>query len=452
MQLLSSAGARPFVANLLAVGALAIAAPVSAQSAQSAPSAIAFVDVTVIPMTAAGPRTLERQTVVVRDGKIAELGPTARVRVPQGARRIDARGKFLIPGLAEMHGHVPQQAGEMAERTLFLYVSQGVTTVRGMLGAPYHLEMRQAVRREELIGPTLILAGPAMGGNAVGTPATAERLVRQYKQQGFDLLKVHEGLSEDVYDAIVRTAREVGMPWGGHVSDLVGLRHALEAKQSTVDHLDNFVESLRSTAFGNGSEEQRLAAIVRATRDAGTAVVPTMALWDVFLTPEDSAAYAARPELRYMPAPVVTQWFNAAANFRANATPDGRTVPPLRRRILGALHAAGVPVLLGTDAPQIFSVPGFSIHREMQAMVQSGLSPHDILVSGSRNVADYFATHFGLPRDFGTVEAGKRADLILLDANPLDDIGNVRRSAGVMVRGRWLDRAEIDRRLSALTS
>ncbi|HJU89838.1 MAG TPA: amidohydrolase family protein [Gemmatimonadaceae bacterium] len=427
-------------------------APAALHAQATAPSAVAFVDVTVIPMTAGGARTLERQTVVVRDGKVAEIGPSARIRVPQGAVRVDARGKFLIPGLAEMHGHVPQQAGEFAERTLMLYVSQGVTTVRGMLGAPYHLQLRDVVKRGEILGPTLIMSSPAMSGNSVSTPETAARLVRQYKQQGYDLLKVHEGLSEDVYAAIVGTAREVGIPWGGHVSDLVGLKRALEAKQSTVDHLDNFVETLRSSSFGSGSEEERLASIVKATKDAGTSVVPTMALWDVFMTPEDSAAYAARPELRYMPRQMVGQWFQAAANFRANASGDAAGIPPLRRRILRALHQGGVPVLLGTDAPQIFSVPGFSIHREMRVMTEAGMTPYDILVSGTRNVAEYFATHFGMPRDFGTIEPGKRADLILLDANPLDDIGNVRRSAGVMVRGRWLDRAEIDRRLGAITS
>jgi imidazolonepropionase-like amidohydrolase len=434
-------------AAALTLGAALLGATSVAES-QSTP--VAFVDVTVIPMSATESRTLERQTVVVRDGRIAEVGPTARVRVPQGASRVDGRGKFLIPGLAEMHGHVPQQAGPNADRTLFLYVSNGVTTVRGMLGAPAHLEMREAVRAGRTLGPTLVLAGPAMGGNAVGSAETASRLVRQYKQAGFDLIKVHEGLSEDVYDAIVSTAREVGMPWGGHVSDLVGLKHALDAKQSTVDHLDNFVEALRSSSFGEGSEEERLAAIVAATRQAGTAVVPTMALWDVFFTPEDSAAYAARPELRYMPSQQVQQWFAAAANFRANAGPDAGTIPPLRRRILRALHEGGVPVLLGTDAPQIFSVPGFSIHREMQIMRDAGIPPYDILVSGTRNVVEYFATHFGMARNFGTVEAGKRADLILLEGNPIEDIGNVRRQAGVMLRGQWLDRAELDRRLAAL--
>lgn len=432
------------------LAALAGIVPCDSSGAQApAVVPVAVVDVTVIPMTRDGPRSLAHQTVLVRDGKIAEVGPTARVRVPSDAQRIDGRGKYLIPGLAEMHGHIPQQAGPFAERTLLLFVANGVTTVRGMLGAPYHLELRDAIRKGEMLGPTLVLAGPMMSGNQVTSPDDAARRVREYKSAGYDLLKVHEGLTPEVYDAIASTAKAVGIPWGGHVSDPVGLPHALTAGQSTIDHLDNYVEALNAGAFGNGSEDERIAAMVKATKDAGAAVVPTMALWEVFLAPEDSASLASRSELRYMPPQMVQQWFAAAKNFRANAPAEGPAEVALRKKILGALHRGGVPVLLGTDAPQLFSVPGFSLAREMRIMVESGMTPYDVLVSGTRNVADYFATYMHMPREAGTIEAGKRADMILVDADPTASVDNIWRQSGVILRGKWLEKSDLNKRLEA---
>ena len=420
--------------------------PLPAQASNSG-EAIAFVGANVIPMDRE--RILENQTVIVRDGRIVEVGPASSMRVPSGARRIEARGKYLLPGLAEMHGHIPPPNAPAAfiENVLFLYVANGITTVRGMLGAPNQLELRDKARSGAIVAPTLYLAGPSFNGNSVNSAADAERMVREQKAQGWDLLKVHPGLTRDEYDAMARTAKQAGIGFGGHVPAEVGLVHALESGQETIDHLDGYVEYLEGD---KGSlDPTRLADAVRRSREANTWVVPTMALWETLMGVPSLDALKGYSELKYMPPNMVKGWIEAHENRLKSPQLDvamGRRVADNRMQILKALHDGGVRILMGTDAPQQFSVPGFSLHRELSEMREAGLTPYQILESGTRNVGAYFSAK----DDFGTVAAGKRADLLLVDANPLDNIGNLARRFGVMVRGRWIPESEIRTRLQTI--
>jgi imidazolonepropionase-like amidohydrolase len=356
-----------------------------------------------------------------------------------------------MPGLAEMHGHVPPPNAppEYTDRVLFLYLANGITTVRGMLGAPGQLELRRRAAAGEVISPTLYLAGPSFNGNSVSSPEQAVQMVRAQKAEGWDLLKVHPGLTRPEYDAMARTAREVGIRFGGHVPEEVGLLHAIEMGQETFDHVDGYVEALNGDA--GPVDSVRLADVVRRTREAGAWVVPTMALWEVLYGTANLDSLRAYPELRYVARQQVEAWSNA---FRQRmSAPDynavtAATVIENRVRILGALHRGGARILMGTDAPQQFSVPGFSLHRELGYMSAAGMSPFEILATGTRAVGEYFRTS----DRFGTVATGQRADLILLDANPLADVSNVDRIAGVMARGRWVPRAEIDAGLERIAA
>lgn len=405
---------------------------------------VAFVDVTVIPMDTN--RVVEHQTVVVRDGRIVEVGPAARVRVPAGATRVDGRGKFLMPGFVEMHGHLPNPGAQNAvpgivETVLFLYVANGVTGVRGMQGNREHLLLRDRIAGGELLGPRLWVPGPALSGNNTPTPAEGRRRVEENKDFGYDHLKVHENLSLETYDTIAATAKRVGLDFGGHVATAVGVRHALAAGQKSIEHLDNYADEI-------SGDDAKLAELVRATVAAGAWTVPTMALWEVFMGQEPLDSLAARAELRYVPAQWVAGWRQDVSNRRQNNPSDDGAAVAERRRILKALRDAGAKIVFGTDSPQLFSVPGFSIHREMQSMLAAGLTPFEILASGTRNVARYY----GREAEFGTVAAGRRADLVLLDANPLTNVANFSRRAGVMVHGRWLPEAEIQARLSQIAT
>ncbi|HEV8177541.1 MAG TPA: hypothetical protein VGP44_07620 [Gemmatimonadales bacterium] len=197
----------------LAAAVLLLAVPPE----QRADSVVAFVDVTVIPMDRE--RTIPRQTVVVRGSRIVAIGPSDRVRVPAGGVRVAGRGKFLIPGLAEMHAHIPggEAPDSVIERTLFLYVSGGITTIRGMLGHPRHLDLRARTARNELLSPTIYTSGPSLNGTSVPTPGAAARIVAEQKAAGYDFLKIHPGLGGEVFDTLAATAKRVGIRFAGHV-------------------------------------------------------------------------------------------------------------------------------------------------------------------------------------------------------------------------------------------
>jgi imidazolonepropionase-like amidohydrolase len=433
------------LATVLVTGAL-LAFPGSAAQ-PGAP--LAFTNVSVVPMDSH--RVLADHTVTVANGRITALGPAAATHVPDGAVRIDGRGKYLMPGLAEMHGHVPaaNSGKDFVDDVLFLYVANGVTTVRGMQGAAGQLELRKAVQRGDLMAPTLYLAGPAFSGTSVRTPEEASARVLEQKNEGWDLLKVLGGLSVDAYTAMARAAKEVDIPFGGHVPSAVGVTRALEMGQETFDHLDGYAEQLNGVT--RPIEEQALQDLVARTKKAGAWVVPTFVVWETLRGPVTLDSRTALPELRYMPPETVRQWTTSLENRLKNAqfnAIEAKQYIDNRLRILWTLHAAGVGILLGSDAPQQFNVPGFSIHREMKRMTDAGMSTYDIIKSGTANVGQ----HFKAQDEFGTVAVGKRADLILLDANPLEDLANIQRQAGVMVRGRWLPQSEIQTRLDQIAA
>ncbi len=426
---------------------------VRAELAAQPAATVAFVGASVITMQ--DDRVLRDQTVIVRNGIIEAMGASAGTEVPAGSTRVDARGKFLVPGIAEMHAHIPSTAGprgpQFSEDVLFLYVAAGATTIRGMQGHASQLELKKRVATGELIGPRMWLAAPPLSGNNTSDAATAERLVRDAKSAGYDLLKVHESLTPEVYAAIARTAREVGLPWGGHVALDVGVAGVLREKQSTIDHMDDYFIAAQADGVSEPSaatiDDSKIARLAEATRAAGVAIVPTQALWETIMGVHPAEQLMARPELRYLPQDMIGPWRERVQNTRANANLDEvRAHIAFRDRMLDALNDAGVTILLGTDAPQVFSVPGFSLFHEMPDMIEAGMTPFQVLQSGTTAVA----RHLGVAEEAGTIATGKRADLILLDANPLDNIANMEQRAGVMVNGRWLPRAEIERRLEEI--
>lgn len=443
--------------NRLSVGFLCITAVTfligcgsQTQEGESAVSAsqetvTAFTDVNVLPMDRE--RVLEGQTVIVRGDRIAEVGPAGDVAVPDGAREIDGQGQYLVPGFAELHGHIPNPNSQPSYTNdiLFMYLANGVTTVRGMQGRSGQLELRKQANAGEILSPTLYLAGPPFTGNSVDGPDDARRMVRDQEEAGWDYLKVLEGMSAGEYDAMAQTARRVEIPYVGHVPNDVGLARVLEAGQETIDHLDGYMQYL------NGAErevpEQELQEVVQRTNEAGVCVVPTMALWETLQGTAALETLETMAGLEYMPPDLVNDW--TESHRRRLDDVDESTAQQVienRMRLLTVMNEGDACILFGTDSPQQFSVPGFSIHREIQRMEEAGMTPYEILASGTRAVGEYFSDK----DDFGTVAAGQRADLILLGANPLEDIGHLEQPAGVMVRGQWLSEAEIQQGLEEI--
>lgn len=417
----------------------------------------AFTNVNVIPMTEDG-LILENKTVLIENGRVSSILDDANIKFGPNTQVIDGTDKYLIPGLAEMHGHVPPTHPpanapsyfdeDYVKSTLFLYVSAGITTVRGMLGYDRQLELKDKVASGEYIGPNLYLAGPSFNGNSVDSPVQAQDKVQQQVEEGWDLLKIHPGLTLDEYNAMAEAANELGIRFGGHVPEDVGIERALEAGQETMDHIDGYVAYLQS--FEGAELESRMADIIQKSVEAGVWMVPTQALWETIIGAGDYETMMAYDELKFIPQAVRNN-YNAFVqnNVYNNANLDldeAKEHHQLRQRLLGEMNEAGVRILMGTDAPQLFSVPGFSIHRELPYMKDAGMTNYEILFSGTNAVGEYFSNE----DQFGTIEEGMRADLILMEDNPLRDLDAIRDHSGVMVNGTWLSRDMIDEKLAEI--
>ncbi|HKS10642.1 MAG TPA: amidohydrolase family protein [Pyrinomonadaceae bacterium] len=453
---------------LLVIVTFATGVAQTTSQTSTAPQTIAFVNVNVVPFDRE--RILEGQTVIVRDGRIAEIGPANKTKAPAGAREIDGRGKYLMPGLADMHVHLFPGTGkdDLAQQQLQLFLANGVTTVRNMIGKPEHIALRDRVAKREVLGPTIYTAGPPLLGNNVSTPEIAERVVTEQKNAGYDLLKVHEGLSPETYAAIAATAKRVGIPFAGHVTATVGLKRALEAQQTSIEHLDGYLQAMvadnspvpptpSQVVVGpvlQHIDESKIPALAAATRKANVWNDPTLTLFKLVVsdtTPEELLKW---PEMQYIPAKMREGFAKQKQSTLGEPIPlsERQRYLELRNKMLVALRAAGAKLLIGPDSPQFFLVPGFATHRELQSFVEAGLTPYQALEAATLNPAEYFAQVFKTSRDFGTVEVGMRADLLLLDANPLQSVANLSKRQGVMVRGRWLPETELRQMLDNIAA
>lgn len=427
---------------------------------------IVFKSVNLVPMDR--DRVLEKQDVVVKNGIITAVGNAGSIKYGSNAIVIDGTGKWLMPGLAEMHAHVPPNGDmEASKEVAMLFAVNGITTMRGMLGHPNHLVLRSKIASGEILGPRFITSGPSLNGNSVKTTAAAADSVRSQKKAGYDFMKLHPGLTRENFDAIAATSKEVGLPFAGHVSFDVGVWHAIDAGYATIDHMDGFVEGLvpgiqngqikeqETGLFGvyvwNQADEKKIPALIKALKDHNIWVVPTQALAERWMSPKREAdALASEPEMAYMSKNTITQWTNNKKNFVANPKYDANSVNSyidLRRKLILECNKNGVGLLLGCDAPQVFNVPGFSTHHELAYLVDAGLTPFEAIKTGTVNVAKFLKRD-----DMGTIKKGAASDLILLSANPLQDIRNTQKIEGVMLGKFWLSKEYIGDALAKIKS
>lgn len=438
---------------------------VSCNQAQEkiSPSAILISDVNIIDVRSG--EIMQGRQIVIDSGKIKSISE----QIPNAdkfTRVIDGQGKYAVPGLAEMHAHIPSPntSKERIEETLFLYLSNGVTTIRGMLGHPSHLVMREKALKGELLSPRIFTSSPSLNGNSVPTPEIARERVTQYKNDGYDFLKIHPGIPLDAFDELVRTANDVGITFSGHVPVAVGINHALESKYASIDHVDGFLEGLVPEeenvnpaengffgyAFTNLASTDKISELVQLSKDNKVWIVPTQSLFERWFAPISSDELLAQPEMKYMPASTLAVWKNRKEQTTGTGSGFDKeqyaTFDAIRLQLIKSLQENGHGLLLGSDAPQLFNVPGFSIHHEIDGMLRAKLTPLEILKSGTVNPAIFF----GMEDEFGEIKVGMDADILLVNNNPLEDISALREVNGVMVRGTWLSKQTIDKKLAEI--
>jgi imidazolonepropionase-like amidohydrolase len=414
-------------------------------------TATAFVDVTVIPMDRA--RSLANQTVVVRDGKIAAMGPAGSTRVPPDATRIDAKGRYLLPGLHEMHAHLAE-SDEENRASLDLYLANGITTILSLQGTPTHLTLRGRVASGEIRGPTILTTGPYVNEPFMTTPDEVERAVVAQKRAGYDFIKMHGDLTREAYHRLFEVARREGIRVMGHAPRNLPFEVMGEERQEMVVHAEEYLYVHFNDPMKNPADlaerTARIPDMAASVARAGTWLTPTLTVFRGIPEQIDGiCAVMARPEMKYVPAAIARRWVPSNNPYlnRFGAEDSERFWNQYRylERVVKGFHDAGVRLLAGTDPPVPSVIAGFALHLELANLVAAGLTPYEALEAATSNAADY------LHRldQTGTVAVNKRADLLLLDADPLTDITNTRRRAGVMLGGRWYAQSELSQALDA---
>jgi hypothetical protein len=397
-------------------------------------------------------RVLADQTVVVRNGVIELLGSSDQVEVPREALIVDGHGRYLMPGLVDMHVHVTN------ENELLLFTAHGVTSIRnlwGGLNGTDHLGWRAKINSGEMFGPTLYTSGPIMEGppktvpwmQVYEDPESALEAVNKQIEQGYDFIKVYDHIDLPTYETIIETAQARGVMVVGHTPKKVGLERILSSGQVTIEHISGFIDA---DAGGYAVPEGELPKYARMAATAGVYVCPTIAVYQMYVSNEELHRLEERPEMAFISPGAKFMWKHITRpGSMGNVTYQGDYPARINDMFLKTsriLHENGVKFILGTDTDNPYLVPGTSLLDELDYLVAVGFSPYEALETGTRNAAEAM----GKLDEFGTIETGKRADLILLEDNPLDDLSNIQNRAGVMVRGRWLTKAQLQSMLDGL--
>ncbi len=438
-------------------------------------------DVNVIPMT--GDLILEGQTLLISSDIITDMGAASEIMIPDGFTVIDGKGKFVIPGLFDMHVHFFNEQGgykNTSASELKLMLANGLTTARIMAGHPNYLEARQNVKEGRWEGPDLLVASPQFVGRwawdttfknyeIVDTPEKASAAVRKYDAQGYDLIKVSFMIDRPTFDALVQTAREVGIKVAGHVGPQVKLPAALQAGEQ-IEHMDEFIDMLLpDSTYNNGQsvsdmnlwrmaawetvphlDKKKIPALVQAVKASGVYVTPTNFFFiSCFGSGFSAETYKQRPDYQYIPEDIKTErWKIVARNREMKIPPESlKKYVNLRKEMTRQLWKGGVPLMAGSDSPEWFLVSGFSIHDEIAMFVEAGLTP----IAALKTATITPATYLGLDKVKGSIEKGKMADLILLDKNPLEDITNTKKICGVMKSGLWFGPGDLSKLLDSVT-
>jgi len=441
-------------------------------------SVVRHVDV----LTMASPVLLRDRDVLVVDGVIRAIEPAAAADPPD--RVVDGRGLTLLPGLVDMHVHLNETE---SEKSLVLYLAHGVTCVQSMHGSPRHLDVRARLARGELTGPRFFTTGPTTATEQVDSPAKAAAVVEAQAKAGYDAIKMYgdgsDTMSRETYAAVIAAAHASGLRVVGHAPRNLPFEVVLAEGQDSIDHAEEILYTatpvlkvmapLIRFQFGRGTREQVEAVLARthletemdaaagevaaAVRTTKLAVTPTLIAFTTIVqhTTEDFAKLGANPLLRCM-SPLTRREWEPERNRYRRAWRDRREVASLvlqrgldlQRRLVRALHAAGVPILTGTDAPLTFVYPGWSLHRELDLLVGCGLTPYDALVAAT--VAP--ARQLGIADQVGSIAPGRQADLLLVRGDPTADVGNAANVIAVCARGRWFDRAALDAMIAELAA
>ena len=456
--------------------ALFLASP---RGPSSTPQPLVLTHVTVIDTT--GAPAQPDMTVVIIGDRIQGIAKSDTIRPPKNAETVDATGKFLIPGLWDMHVHWYDKD------YLPLFIANGVTGVRQMFGAPEHYQWRKEIEAGRLMGPHMLIASPIVdgpkpvwpGSMAVSDAPEGRRAVMEIKQSGADFVKVYSLLPREAYFAIADESKKEGIPFEGHVPDSISVEEASNAGQKTIEHLTGVLNACSSRevelrGLAQEAEDQppsarfagpkyrerqelalgtyspdRAEILFGELKKNQTWQCPTLTVLRSWAY-SDAPSFTNDPRLKYIPRDIASGWDPKADIFLRAKTADdwalSKKVFSKELEIVGAMQRAGVQILAGTDTLNPFCFPGFSLHDELGLLVQSGLTPMQALQAATLHPALFL----GREKDFGTIGEGKVADLVLLDGNPLDDIGNTRKISAVVFGGKLFSRASLDEMLAKI--